>query len=527
MKVRGCILSLIFLTASASAADHWIEYRVGPFHVFSDAGDKAARDRLNEMEQLRHVLGVMLGKDSLGLGGPSQSSFQTVWPIDILLFSSTKEYGPHALKKPFTEGGSAMLGAWTSDSPLPRDMLRALTRMLIDDNVSHVPEEIETALCDLFSTIKVNGPKGTIGAPLPSGELPPERFRAWAKLQLLATDPNYSGKLRVYLNNMQGVGDEVLAARNAFGLTVAKLNEIAAAYAAAGKFEPAPVIGEALNPRQDFVEKPVDKTTIDGLFAELAADGKNFSPDSPRGLVESGTRDALELAIKANPRWGEPHYRIADLVTEPGRELKELKTATELEPRNVHYWQALAEAQRAANQFTEADKSWAAAMKAAPNEAERNRLKQVRLDQDERRAAYEAAEKKRISEEQARDLQRVKDSAAAEVKAAQDATNKKLGALKSDQKPVEWWENPSGEKVSGALARVDCLNGPIRLTINIDGGGAIRLLIRDPDHLSVPGGPAKFGCGVQRPPRKIKVVYNLKADAKMDTVGDVAFVDFP
>src|SRR5580658_1301698 len=250
MKVRGCILSLIFLTASASAADHWIEYRVGPFHVFSDAGDKAARDRLNELEQLRHVLGVMLRKHRRGLGGPSQSSFQPVWPIDILLFSSTKEYGPHALKKPFTEGGSAMLGAWTSDSPLPRDMLRALTRMLIDDNVSHVPEEIETALCDLFSTIKVNGPKGTIGAPLPSGELPPERFRAWAKLQLLATDPNYSGKLRVYLNNMQGVGDEVLAARNAFGLTVAKLNEIAAAYAAAGKFEPAPVIGEALNPRQ-------------------------------------------------------------------------------------------------------------------------------------------------------------------------------------------------------------------------------------------------------------------------------------
>src|SRR5271156_4934297 len=141
----------VMLAAAPAMAERWIEYRVGPFHVFSDAGDKAARDRLNEMEQLRHVLGVMLGKDSLGVGGPSQSTFQTVWPIDVFLFSNTKEYGPHALKAPFIAGGSAMLGAWTSDSPLPRDMLRALTRMLIDENAGRMPEAVETALCDLFS----------------------------------------------------------------------------------------------------------------------------------------------------------------------------------------------------------------------------------------------------------------------------------------------------------------------------------------------------------------------------------------
>lgn len=526
--MRRCLLTLLLLAATASAADRWIEYRIGPLHVFSDAGNKAARDRLNEMEQLRHLLGVMLGKDSLGVGGPQQSTFQTVWPIDVLLFSNTKEYGPHALKTPFIEGGSAMLGAWTSDTPLPREMLRALTRMLINDNVVRMPESIETALCDLFSTIKVSGPKGTLGAPLPAGELPPDRVRAWAKMQLLATSPDFSGKVRVYLNNLQGGGDETLATRNAFGLTMDKLNALVDAYVAAGKFEGAPISGESLNPNQDFVEKPVDKTTMDALSAELAADGKNFPPDSPRGLVAKGNRDSLELAVKANPRWAEPHFLLSSLVTEDGAEMKELKTAAALDPRNVEYWQALAEAQRAAHQFTDADKSWAAAMKAAPNEAERARIKKVRLDQDERRAAFEAAEKKRIAEEQARDLQRVKDAAAAEVHAAEAAENKKLGSFKSDQKPVEWWENPTGEKISGTLARVDCLNGPLRLTIHIDGGGNIRLLIRDPNHLSVPGsGEAKFGCGVQRPPRKIKVVYSLRADAKMDTVGDVLLVDFP
>src|SRR5580692_9701525 len=87
---------LIVAAAPAIAADRWVEYRVGPFHVFSNAGDKTARDRLNEMEQLRHALGVMLGKDSLGVGGPQQSQLETVWPLDIVLFSNTNKYAPHA-----------------------------------------------------------------------------------------------------------------------------------------------------------------------------------------------------------------------------------------------------------------------------------------------------------------------------------------------------------------------------------------------------------------------------------------------
>lgn len=68
----------------------------------------------------------------------------------------------------------------------------------------------------------------------------------------------------------------------------------------------------------------------------------------------------------------------------------------------------------------------------------------------------------------------------------------------------------------------------MRLTINIDGGGTIRLMIRDPNHLTVHSNDGlKFGCGVQRPARKIRVIYNVKADAKMNTVGDIAMVDFP
>jgi len=522
------LLLAISLAASVHAAS-WIEYRIGPFRVVSDAGDKSSRDRLNEMEQLRHVLGVMLGKDSLGVGGPQQSQLETIWPIHVILFSSTKEYGPHALNQPFIEGGSAMLSAWTADVPLPRDWLRALTRALIDQNAGRMPESVETALCDLFSTIKVTGPKVMLGAPLPAGELPPDRLRAWAKMQLIATNPDFSGKARVYLNNLQGGGDLLLATRNAFGLTPAKLDEQVEAYVRAGKFEAAPVSGESLNPNLDFIEKHIDKESVDTLFAELAAGGKNFPPESPRGLLAKGDRPSLELAAKANPRWGEPHERLAALETNSTAKIKELKLAATLEPRNPAYWQALAEAQTDANLYVDADKSWASAMRAAPNDAERNRIKQVRLDLDTRRAAYEAAEKKRIAAEEAAELQRIKDGAAAEVHAAEEAANKQLGGLKPGEKPIQWFEDPPGEKLSGTLARVDCLTGgPMRLTINIDGGGTIRLIIRDPNHLTVHSNEGvKFVCGVQKPAHKIRVIYNVKADAKLNVVGEIAMVDFP
>jgi len=520
---------ILFLTATlASAADHWIEYKIGPFRVVSDAGDKAARDRLNEMEQLRHVLGATLGKDSLGVGGASQSQLDTVWPIHVVLFANQKEYGPHALPQPFIEGGSAMLGAWTADTPLPRDMLRALTRLFIDQNAGRMPEATETALCDLFSTIKTNGPKVMLGAPLPAGELPPDRFRAWAKLQMLTTNPDFGGKARIYLNNLQNGGDEGLAIRNAFDTTPAKFEAQVDAYVKAGHFEAGPKPGEAYNPNVDFIEKQLDKVMIEALLSELSAGGKTFPPESPRGLLAKGTRASLELASRANPKWGEPHERLAALESDATARLKELKTAATLEPRNPAYWQSLAEAQTLANQYVDADKSWASAMKAAPNDAERARIHKVRLDLDERRADYEAAEKRRIASEQAAELQRIKNAAAAEVHAAEDAENKKLGGLRSGAKPVDWWDEPAGEKLSGTLSRVDCLNGgALRLTIRIDGGGSIKLLVRDPNHLSVKNSEEKFVCGVQRAPRKIRVVYQLKADAKLDTVGDVAMVDFP
>jgi hypothetical protein len=507
-------LAILALTASAFAAD-WTEYKSGPFRVISNAGDKVARDRLNAMEQTRHVLGAMLGKTDM----------QTVWPVVLVLFPNQKEYGPHAVPEAFIDGGSATLSAWSADTPQPLDWRRDLTRQLIEANSQRMPQAIETALGDLFATIDVSATRVSLGARLPDGVLSVDRRRAWVKIQLLATNPDFSGKFRVYLNNLQQGGDEAVAIRNAFNLPVADLDRRVDEYAKAGVFETASFSGRPISPTRDFYERRLPKTEIDALFAELKAAGKSFPPDSPRGLLAQGTQTSLELAAKANPRWAEPHVRLAAFETAPLAKVKELKTATDLDPRNIAYWQALADAQTAAGLPTDAAKSWTSAERAAPTDAERARIRQIRLDAEQRKTDFELAERKRKADEEAAALQRVKDNAAAEIHAAEDAANRQLGGLKTGETPIKWDELHSGPTVSGTLTRVECLNGPLRLTIQKTGGGSAVLLIRDPKTLL--GKADGYTCGPQRPARKIKVLHDDMPDAKLGTAGDIQFIEFP
>ena len=72
---RAILLAL--LAASAWAAD-WTEYRVGPLRVVSNAGDGDARKQLTEMEQLRFVLGGMLGKEPI-----RREELDALWPAFI------------------------------------------------------------------------------------------------------------------------------------------------------------------------------------------------------------------------------------------------------------------------------------------------------------------------------------------------------------------------------------------------------------------------------------------------------------
>ena len=102
-------------------------------------------------------------------------------------------------------------------------------------------------------------------------------------------------------------------------------------------------------------------------------------------------------------------------------------------------------------------------------------------------------------------------------------------APKTDSKAVPWWEGPKPPgKLSGTLKQVDCLAKQARLVIEGDDKKLTRLLVPDPAQVVIEGGGEKaFGCGPQKPTRRIVVQYFPKHDAKLGTAGEAAVIEFP
>jgi hypothetical protein len=150
--------------------------------------------------------------------------------------------------------------------------------------------------------------------------------------------------------------------------------------------------------------------------------------------------------------------------------------------------------------------------------AARAAIEQQRLD-------YEAAEKKRQAEEDARDIERLKTEARAEVHALEKKYNN--GAPQTDPKAVPWWDGPHpGGKLAGTLKQVDCIGKQARLVMEGDDRKTIRLLVTDPARVAINGpGQTTLGCGAQKP-RRVVVEYFPKVDSRLATAGEVASIEF-
>jgi hypothetical protein len=549
--MRRLLALFLVALAAASARDHWIEIRSGPFQILSNAGDRPAREVLNQLEQVRYLVGTALGKPDL----------VTTWPIRVVLLKNGQP-SPLALTR------DTYTGALVAKSPIPRLWLRDCVRLLIEANARRMPAGIESGLEDFYSTVEANGTLLTLGRPL----LPAERNLNWARIDLLATDESFYGKLRVMLYNLQQGADPDPSFRNAFGKTPAEIDKQAAAFLVAGNFTPVTVGGKPLDPRRDFdvedAEPPLpdvaladlkpSRAAYEALLAAAPAEAheglglvalkagrteearKEFaasaaaSSTSARLWVElarldpSQARAALEKAASLNPAWAEPHVQLAVLEADPSKKLQELTLAAQLEPRSAARWRALAEFNLAHNRYPQAAKAWAAAENASLDDAERAEIRKARRAIEQQRLDFEAAERKRQEEERLREIQKVKDAAMARIREAEARANAGAPAAPPDRQIVDMWQGPAPKgKAYGRLTAILCTGRLKRLVIEGEDGKVTRLLIRDPGKVTLMGdGSLALACGPLQPPRPVTVEFFPKTDAKLDTAGEVATIDY-
>lgn len=553
-------LSLCALLAFSLRGDeHWIGLKSGPFEVLSSAGDRPARLTLMYLEQFRETLRVITGQQELRM----------VWPVRVLVY---KDRPPASGN--FALGRDARMMAVSESGVLPRESLKELARLLLYENTTKLPRSLEMGLIDLVSTLEVNGTRVTLGAAVPEAE----RTHGWALMHLVNVSPDYASRAHVMLNNLEQSGDFEAACHNAFEKTAKQINAEADTYLKAGKFGTISVSGRALSPTRDFKNDQLDpddgriavadlllasgSAQADAAYTALhgpqAAEGLGLialsqhkenqarmlfqsaidsHSDSARAWLELGRLEPdfhkatadFQKAAALNPRWGEPYLRIAERYDDPGQKAEFLKKAANLDARNIDSWQALARAETAAKDYPAAQKAWAGAERAAGTDEERARIHQVRLEAEQERADFEAAERKRIEEERERDIQRVKAESDAAIRAAEEEARKKLNPQgTAPPKPEGWWEDmQGGANVEGVFERLDCLGRRARMVIKTSEGKIVQLLVRDPSQIVIVGGGEKaVGCGSQRPQRNVLVQYKPAADAKMRTTGEAISIEF-
>lgn len=542
-----CFLAILLLASLPLPGEQWESCRSGPFEVWTNGSERDARQLLVRLEQVRYVLGRLLGNDD-----PA-----SLWPARVLLMKGRNHSTPWVLGR---EGWVSLLPAGSAPS---RQWMREVARMLLEANARRMPRYWEDGLEDLLSTLEAQGPKITLGLP------PGERTLEWARVQYLATNPDYAVRFRVLLNNMQQGADEDAAYRNSLGLSKADIEAQVKKYFDAGQFPPAILSGRPIV-EKDFVMHPLEESRVTAAIADATGNVKL----SPAGSLESAEalgleaarkgdkvkalewlkqavaagsksarvyleygkladgfktrQDALVEAAKKNPRWAEPYIELANLEKTPERQAFYLKTAAKLNPRDGGLWLRLARAQLEAKQFTDASKSWFAAGLAAPTPEERAAVSEARRKFEAEIADRQAAERKRIADEKQRELERLREQALNEVKAAEAKANQGLKPLDSGQKVEPWWDDKTpSERISGQLRKVDCLGKAARIWILPSGGKLVSLWIPDPGRVVVTGsGEASFGCGTQRPARNCTIDYKPRKDSKQGTLGDVAVIEF-
>lgn len=447
---------LLWLTISQASQERATVFQSGPFEVYSVSSDRTAREVLNKLEQFRYAFGTLLGKPEA----------QSIWPVRIRVVRQARSdaaSSPLVFKRDHWESTVSSAGLMTDR------FLYQLGSIFLEATAGPMPEWADRGLLTLLSTLEVDGTRIILGGPPPEAQ----RDRDWARMHMLAVQPEYSGKLRVLLANLQRGADPDPSFWNAFEKPRSEIERQVDAYLAAGQFETISVSGRPINPERDFQGKP----------APLAGPETKSAVD----LLEEGD---LAAASKANPHWGEPVFRAALKEADAGKRLAGIRKAVELEPRNPRYREALAKA------------------------IEENKLA---IEEQEQQQKLEAQH----------ELERLKDEALRRIRNAELRANE--GKPRVDEsKVVPWWDGPqpSGQ-VDGILQRVDCMSGLARLTVSVQGGKPVSLAVRSPADVVIQGSSVtSLSCGVQKPPRRVTIQYFPKFDANLGTAGDVAVVEF-
>src|SRR5262249_41133820 len=144
-------------------------------------------------------------------------------PIRIFVFKNAREVAAYPSTAPVIAARDRLAILLAAGAAPPPAVNRETTRLLLESNVARMPASIENGLVALFSTIEINRIRPPLGKPVPAAE----RNHDWALVDMLATETEYYGKLRVIVYNLRRGIDIEAAYRNSVAKTPAEISRLA------------------------------------------------------------------------------------------------------------------------------------------------------------------------------------------------------------------------------------------------------------------------------------------------------------
>jgi hypothetical protein len=552
------VAGLAVATAS-SAENQWVKARLGSFEAIGDGGRRGAIQGLSQFEQFRFALGSVMGQPDLRLEPP----------LRILAFRNKQELAAEGFSG-IHLGRDRLMACTIADGQLPPELVRELTRALLEGNFSNMPPPTERGLEAFFSTVQSNAVHVTWGGP----PAPPERTREWAMLHLLITQPAYSGRAHIYLHNLASGMNPDEAIRS-LGEDPAKLNAEVDRYYKAGVFDAVPAPNRPLNPERDFnttlltsdegqlMKADLLTPASAAVYEALLKSGKHTAEaneglailamragdtNGARNYMEAarraGTHNAIALtsyaslepdaeraiailkeALSVDDKYAPAHWALGEKISDPPRRLAEWKQAVALAPRSFEWWEQYAKLCEKQKQYAEAGRAWLAASRAAPDAAHRERYLAARSQIDELRLDDEDAQRRKEAAAKAAEIERLKAEARREVGRIEARANSKPLSKEEAADTVDWWDVNGGGTVNGNLTRTECVGKQLRLELKDEKGKLVRLLVSDPSQIEVKGGKAQFTCGIQTP-RPVRITFKPSQNAAEKVSGEVVRIEF-
>ena len=555
------LLLAILLPTLLAADEHWIKFTSGPFEVFTDAGARAGREAMVRFQQFRHALGQIVGEHDL----------QTPQPVRIFVFKNAKGWTSPA---PLIEGRDRYYVVLQDKAPVtPAVYTRADTpspAIQYGADAAGFRTWAAGVLLHLRSERDPHHRRRAPPAPTP--------ISIGRAIHLLVTDPEYYGKIRVLLYNLRNGVDEDPALPERLREVprrISRRRRKRTSRRTTSRPRPSPAVpwrsaisgeagfryADARLARADLLAGDQSAAEYHALLRDKTKDRRGRRRARTAGPAATG-RTKRRATFRGGDGGGQHQRALLHRIRQAGARQRQSdagaaegrrdqpETRRAVRPDGAARYRLLANAWRTGKPPRSGTRAipligrrsrnaiWPTTITAKRprrgNRASRRRptppsaarMHTARMSIEQQRLDYEEAEKRREAEEEARELERLKAKARAEVHALEARYNKRRAEARRRGRALVGRAEARG-KVTGMLKQVDCLGKQARLLVDGEdrklsqaaGGGPAQIAISG-------GGEQALGCGVQKPRRVSSRIFPEERMRGSRTAGEVATIEF-